>query len=282
MSAGATVPNSWVLVWGCSSPASGLARPSRSPRAPAPPHGRRPGRGSGWGWTARGHALEGRDLAWVVQVAQQVVKGPVLEHHRHHIVEPVRAIVSSHDQPPSRVEQRAFRLDTSTTAKGPASAAQQPNPRRRWHSCPRSTACRPRRTGRIPHQDETPSLCPVAAPHGAPGTALGDSRGCAATDGGPPGGQDEGGPPMTRPQRRWWVPTRAAVPETGGTLSPMACRPTLLGIPDPKAGHHGPTHPDRTGCLSPPRRTYPGSLRFLDRPLRRVRVEPAFTARRRR
>src|SRR5215211_5192188 len=49
----------------------------------------------------------------------------------------------------------------------------------------------------------------------------------------------------------------AAFPESPGILPSMACRHTLLRIPDPKAGHHGPTHPDRTGSAAPSRRRDP-------------------------
>jgi hypothetical protein len=80
---------------------------------------------------AAGHALEGRDLTRVVQITQQVVEGPVLEHHRHHVVEPVRAVVSSHHQPPSRVGKQAFGLDPSIPAEGADQrrpATQPPSP----------------------------------------------------------------------------------------------------------------------------------------------------------
>jgi hypothetical protein len=50
-----------------------------------------------------------------------------------------------------------------------------------------------------------------------------------------------------------WLTIAASFMENSWILLPLACRPSLLGIPDRKAGHHGPTHPDRTGCVSPPR-----------------------------
>jgi hypothetical protein len=144
---------------------------------------------------AAGHALEGSGLARVVQVARQVVEGPVLECHRHDVVEPVRAVVSSHDQPPSRVEQRAFRPDPSIPAEAagqhrPATQPASPLAQLSWHHSLPPAAHR----SHPPIRMRCPARARLQRHTARLGASLGGNWNCSPSDGGPSGVQHEGRP----------------------------------------------------------------------------------------